>query len=1220
MVRAVKLENAPSGTYYNASQGLFTTVEIAPATSLPTVTVTATDATASSAGPDAGSFTFSRTGDPGPALTVNYALGGSAVRWYDYRRPEGDMPDSVTIPAGSASTTMTIDAVANTTGADPETVVLTLSPDAAYLVGSPNSATMTILAGSTLTNPPPTTGTNTSATVSVVDDTTLQLPKAGDNILHVLSPTLLELCLINTKQPDPARVPQWDFVNSSYQFQGPSLSEFAVTVNGQPVSVQSVGFKRRPLYAPLAVRDLRIENYLYLRLAAPVADEQTVEVKNPSGALWGADLRFVATVDPLRYSPAIHVNQEGYVPLFPKRAIIGYYLGSLGEMALPASPGFTLVDANTGAQVYRGQLSARLDLGYTYSPAPYRNVLQADFSSFTNAGEYRLVVPGLGASLPFLVDEGVAMAFARTYALGLYHQRCGTNNALPFTRFVHDACHRAAASVPSPSSSFGFTWNTISNYAMQLNSDNPRQPARRLTNEAAQLYPFVNKGKVDVSGGHHDAGDYSKYTINSAALIHYLVFAVDAFGGVGELDNLGIPESGDGKSDLLEEAKWEADFLAKLQDADGGFYFLVYPRNREYENDVLPERGDAQVVWPKNTAATAAAVAALAQCGSSPLFRKQFPEAATNYLARAQRGWDFLTKGIAKYGKDGAYQKLTHYGDEFTHDDELAWAACELFLATGEATYQQKLMEWFDPSNPATIQWGWWRLYAGYGCAARSYAFAVKTGRRKLNELDPVYLTKCQNEVTKGAGDQLRRAQNNAYGTSFPIEAKRNRDAGWYFSSERAFDIAVAYQLFPRPDLASDPRRDYLDSILSNLNYEGGCNPANVTYLTGLGWKRQREIVDQYAQNDRRVLPPTGIPLGNIQASFPYLELYKSELGALCFPQDGVATAPYPFYDRWGDTFNTSTEFVVVDQARSLASLAFLSTLTSTKTQVWSSAKAQIAGLPAQISTNTPVTATLQVPGMDLSGARIVWEARGQEPAFGTNFTFVPTSDRGQWVEVEAQWPDGRRAFAAANLFAEDDLPTVTITSTDTTATEGATDTASFTLTRTGSTASDLTVTLANIGTATKWNDYRRQVQGDMPDTITIPAGASSITVTIMAVDDTEIEGTETTTLTIQSGANYNVGTPYYVTLTLLDNDNAAPPGDTTGPRISSITATSNGVTINWAATPGKTYHVAYKHSLSENAWNDLSGDIAAASTTTSWTDAAGSRFPQRYYLVYVVN
>src|SRR5207302_4929592 len=141
---------------------------------------------------------------------------------------------------------------------------------------------------------------------------------------------------------------------------------------------------------------------------------------------------------------------------------------------------------------------------------------------------------------------------------------------------------------------------------------------------------------INAGGGHHDAGDYSKYTINVAALIHYLVFAVDAFPGVKDLDNLGIPESGDGISDLLQEAKWEADFLVKLQDADGGFYFIVYPRNREYENNALPDRGDPQVVWPKNTAATAAAVAALAQCGSSPLFKKQFPDAAALYRQKAE--------------------------------------------------------------------------------------------------------------------------------------------------------------------------------------------------------------------------------------------------------------------------------------------------------------------------------------------------------------------------------------------------------------------------------------------------------------------------------------------------------------------------------------------------------------------------------------------------------
>src|SRR2546425_978871 len=76
-------------------------------------------------------------------------------------------------------------------------------------------------------------------------------------------------------------------------------------------------FKRRPLYAALTVRDLRIENCLYLQLANPIADGQQVEVKNPTGSLWPSSIGFSATATPLRFSPAIHVNQEGYVPSFP---------------------------------------------------------------------------------------------------------------------------------------------------------------------------------------------------------------------------------------------------------------------------------------------------------------------------------------------------------------------------------------------------------------------------------------------------------------------------------------------------------------------------------------------------------------------------------------------------------------------------------------------------------------------------------------------------------------------------------------------------------------------------------------------------------------------------------------------------------------------------------------------------------------------------------------
>src|SRR5205085_9564016 len=116
----------------------------------------------------------------------------------------------------------------------------------------------------------------------------------------------------------------------------------------------------------------------------------------------------------------------------------------------------------------------------------------------------------------------------RTYALGIYHQRCGSANELPFTRFTHAACHTNAAEVPDMSRKFEHVNHELAQETANY-KDNSRHSGPQLKNVAASLYPFINKGPVNVSGGHHDAGDYSKYTINSASFIHFLVFAADVF-------------------------------------------------------------------------------------------------------------------------------------------------------------------------------------------------------------------------------------------------------------------------------------------------------------------------------------------------------------------------------------------------------------------------------------------------------------------------------------------------------------------------------------------------------------------------------------------------------------------------------------------------------------------------------------------------------------------
>src|SRR5262249_54853758 len=150
---------------------------------------------------------------------------------------------------------------------------------------------------------------------------------------------------------------------------------------------------------------------------------------------------------------------------------------------------------------------------------------------------------------------------------------------------------------------------------------------------------------------------------------------------------------------------------------------------------------------------------------------------------------------------------------------------------------------------------------------------------------------------------------------------------------------------------------------------------------TGLGWKRQREIVHQWAASDNRVLPPTGIPVGNMQASFVYLSTYGTSVEGLVYPGDDLGSGPYPYYDRWTDGWNVTAEMVTVNGAKSLGSLAFLAAQTPLKTQAWHSASASVVNLGT--GADGRITLGMSAPGMDLSGARLTWDIVNREPAFG---------------------------------------------------------------------------------------------------------------------------------------------------------------------------------------------------------------------------------------------
>src|SRR5213078_3070687 len=89
-------------------------------------------------------------------------------------------------------------------------------------------------------------------------------------------------------------------------------------------------------------------------------------------------------------------------------------------------------------------------------------------------------------------------------------------------------------------------------------------------------------------------------------------------------------------------------------------------------------------------------------------------------------------------------------------------------------------------------------------------------------------------------------------------------------------------------------------------------------------------------------------------------------------------------------------------------------------------------------------------------------------------------------------------------------------------------------------------------GTATAGADY-----ASLPGSVTIPAGASSATITVAVIDDFLVEPPETVIVTLTASVNYTVTSPSAATVTIADNDVA---GITVRPTSGLITTEAGGI------------------------------------------------------------
>ncbi|MBI3415612.1 MAG: hypothetical protein HY043_09890 [Verrucomicrobia bacterium] len=127
------------------------TIKVVEQNLTPTVTIIAKDKTVAEANSkNPGSFKISRTGEPRTKLNVRYSVSGSAQNGVDYEKLSGE----AVIPAGEDEVEIKVVPIPDKISEGDETVIVTLTqlvfivkpgPEDDYFVGSPKSATITIL-------------------------------------------------------------------------------------------------------------------------------------------------------------------------------------------------------------------------------------------------------------------------------------------------------------------------------------------------------------------------------------------------------------------------------------------------------------------------------------------------------------------------------------------------------------------------------------------------------------------------------------------------------------------------------------------------------------------------------------------------------------------------------------------------------------------------------------------------------------------------------------------------------------------------------------------------------------------------------------------------------------------------------------------------------------------------------------------------------------------
>ena len=355
-------------------------------------------------------------------------------------------------------------------------------------------------------------------------------------------------------------------------------------------------------------------------------------------------------------------------------------------------------------------------------------------------------------------------------------------------------------------------------------------------------------GKTDLnatfngSKGWYDAGDYGKYIVNSGISTYTLLQLYQQNKAYYDTLNLNIPESKNNVPDLLDEIRWNLDWMLTMQDDDGGVFHKL--TTKQFAGTIMPEKGTAQrYAIGKGVEASwnFAGVMTLA----SDIYKPYDPEFAEKCIIAAQkaRNWALANPyAVYEQPKDVGTGTYTGASDWTTK----LWTHVEMFRLSGDTTIANAIKSASILNKKAKLQ-SW----------QNNFMLGIFSIATNPDVFETATVDSANSIILNMADGIIKSLDNNGYGVALEKD-----DFYWGsngVAANKGMVLIHAYIL--------TKEEKYLNAAQSIVDYILGRNPLDKSYLTGYGVNPVMNPHHRPSQADGIEAPVPGMISGGPNAS-----------------------------------------------------------------------------------------------------------------------------------------------------------------------------------------------------------------------------------------------------------------------------------------------------------------------------------------------------------------